>query len=473
MKKRFCLLLAMLVLILTLCTACTEAEGTSSAVSQSSSEPQATPSPEPTVDVSPTPEAAQQADAEPEMTQREKEWREDLAFFKKQYTLYHKAPFYYTSEEELDWQLEQMAQKVPQLSDTDLYFELAKIVAGLRDTHTLVYPTEELYEHIFPIGMSYLGDKLYLTGYWEKFDQLEPYLLHEIVSINGVDIKYLEQKAESIADPVNQWHSKTFFLQYYGNVPAFYDWAGCDYTEGYTFEFLDDDQQVVSVEMPVITQDADVGEKVIQPDGWENIPYYSPQQGARLLETEQGSCVLLFLGNTITEDEEFYGQLFESANTLLAEHPDASLVIDLRGIPGGTWTALHAVEDSIPLLKQSRNPQTYVITDGYTQSAAVLLSNTFQEELGAVQVGEPTGQFFVCFSIAGISNYELLPNSQIYVQIARGNTLMVGQDPNAFYDEDGKLYEWENAVLPDVYVSQSIEDTRQGKDSAIQWILEH
>ena len=39
------------------------------------------------------------------------------------------------------------------------------------------------------------------------------------------------------------------------------------------------------------------------------------------------------------------------------------------------------------------------------------------------------------------------------------------------YDENGKWYEWENTILPDVYVSQDIDDIRQGKDSVIEWVL--
>ena len=39
------------------------------------------------------------------------------------------------------------------------------------------------------------------------------------------------------------------------------------------------------------------------------------------------------------------------------------------------------------------------------------------------------------------------------------------------YDETGRLYEWENTILPDVYVYQDIEDIRQGRDSVMEWVL--
>lgn len=42
---------------------------------------------------------------------------------------------------------------------------------------------------------------------------------------------------------------------------------------------------------------------------------------------------------------------------------------------------------------------------------------------------------------------------------------------DAYYDENGKFYEWEYTILPDVYVHQDIEDIRQGRDSVLLWVL--
>ena len=35
----------------------------------------------------------------------------------------------------------------------------------------------------------------------------------------------------------------------------------------------------------------------------------------------------------------------------------------------------------------------------------------------------------------------------------------------------GKLYAWENTLLPDVHVHLDIEDIRQGKDTVLEWAL--
>ena len=40
-----------------------------------------------------------------------------------------------------------------------------------------------------------------------------------------------------------------------------------------------------------------------------------------------------------------------------------------------------------------------------------------------------------------------------------------------YYNGDGRLYEWETCIQPDVFVHMDIEDLRQGKDSVLEWVL--
>ncbi len=473
MKNRICFLLAAMILIISVCTACTPKEPTSSEMPQSSSAVQSEPvvSPEPSA-VSATPEPVSESEPEAEepeseLTEREKNWRGDFSYFKRHYAMYHPDPFYYVSEEELDWQLEQLAQKVPELSDNDIFFELQKIVAGLGDNHTGLSLPSSASAELLPIDVKYYGDKLYLSAYVEGYDQFAPYLLHEIVSVNGVDIKYLQQKAASIADPTNYWSSKIAFEGYF-QLPAFFDWAGCDYKEGYTFEFLDDNQKVVSVEMPVIARENVTG-KAVRPENWDKIPLHKRETYVDYFESEKGGCVYLCLYDTMHDNDELYHNLMEKAGSLLTEHPGSKMVIDLRPDRGGWEEAVDAIKKDIPLLKESYLPQTYVVTSGNTTSAAIAVLLNFKQEMNAVQVGEPTGQFT---SLWGYRHYttKTMPSSQITFGVS--NVFVERSPENAYYDEDGKLYEWENTVLPDVYVSQTIEDTKAGKDSVIEWIME-
>ncbi len=472
MKQRIFLLVIWIFIIFT-CTACTSKEPTSSLMPESSSEIQSAPevSPEPSA-VSATPEPVSQSnpeaeEPESELPEREKKWRGDFSYFKRHYVMYHPDPFYYVSEEELDWQLEQLAKKVPELSDNDIFFELQKIVAGLGDNHTALHTPENIKSEWLPIGVKYFGDKLYLHAYVEGYDQFAPYLLHEIVSVNGIDIKYLQQKAASIAGPTNYWSSKIDFEESF-QLPAFLNWAGCGYTDGYTIGLLDDDQKVVSVEVPTIVWTGSIGE-VVRPENWDKIPLHKHETYVDYFETEEGGYVYLCLYGEMYPDDELYHGLMQKAGSLLAEHPGSKLVVDLRSDPGGYKEAVDAIKKDIPLLKESYLPQTYVVTGGDTTSAAIPVLLNFKREMDAIHVGEPTGQFT---SLWGF-HYPItktMPSSQISFEIA--NHFSEYDPENTYYDEDGKLYPWENTVLPDVYISQDVEDVKAGKDSAIEWVMQ-
>ena len=59
-------------------------------------------------------------------------------------------------------------------------------MAGLGDIHSHATPPQSYYERAFPVGIIFFGDRAYLTGYLEGFEQFQPYLLREVVAVNGV-----------------------------------------------------------------------------------------------------------------------------------------------------------------------------------------------------------------------------------------------------------------------------------------------
>ena len=127
----------------------------------------------------------------------------------------------------------------------------------------------------------------------------------------------------------------------------------------------------------------------------------------------------------------------------------------------------------VQLLKASSIEHTYVLTDGYTTSCATYLICMFQNELNAVTSG-----YGFTMAVLGHPQF-VLPHSQINVFVPDYEFHVNDwAEENGYaklteeaYDENGCLYEWENTVLPDVFVYQDIEDIRQGKDSVIEWVL--
>ncbi len=457
MRKRLCLLLLVLSLLLTACSPATQ--------------PEPTPAPE-----APVPEEP----PEPELSQREKEWTEDIEFFRENIKEKHADPFYFCPEEEFDWRLDQLAARVGDLSDNDIFFELTAIAARLGDIHLNVYPgASHIYDRMFPAKVKFFDNKLYLTAFQEGFEHLRPYLLREIVAVNGVDIAYLERKIESVSNPANRWYSRETFTElHYFFVPAFFDWAGCGYTEGYTFQILNENQEVESVEIPLITGDEWKQGQWICPENWDSLRYLRSGIQAEYIEAENGGCV--YVSFAVMDYPSSIRRLINEAAELLEEHADCGkLVIDLRMNTGGWSTVIWALQDTVRQLKPEC---TYVLTGGGTMSMAINAIACFRGGLDAITVGEPTGQFSSFFAYSGDAENErrfTLPHSQLEVEVSNlwndsATDLPLFDIDYAFkerYDETGRLYEWENTILPDVYVYQDIEDIRQGRDSVMEWVL--
>lgn len=165
-----------------------------------------------------------------------------------------------------------------------------------------------------------------------------------------------------------------------------------------------------------------------------------------------------------------YRELFEKAAGLLEAHPYCGkLVIDLRNNHGGYLDVLDFLREDVQTIKALSINHTYLLIGGRTVSAATGCVSLFKEELDAVTVGEPTGQFTSFFYNSHTMEL-VLPLSQLSVPISTG--WREGNDfAGAVYDEDGRLYEWENTILPDVYIHQDIEDIRQGKNSVLERVL--
>ena len=423
------------------------------------------PAPEVSVPEMPEPEPET-----PELSQREQDWIEDIEYLREQYKLLHVDPFYLCSKEEFDWKLDHLMGQIEDLSDSDLFYELAAVIAGMGDNHTLAMVPSFAYESYFPLSVVTIGNKIYPFAYLEGYEQFAPYLLQEIVAINGIDMTYLLEKVASISSPTNTWSSRSQFSNYYF-IPSVLDWAGCDYMDGYTFQFLNENQEVVSVDVPVLTE-TNRGTRVLSEEA-ASVPGLRFGNRTEYLEGENGGCVYIAFNEMTSTDSAVYRELFGETVELIKAHPDCNkLVIDLRLHIGGNSIPLADVYFACAQLQAPSIEQTYVLTGGTTISAAMDCISFFKSELDAVTVGEPTGQFTTFFGYNKIDHKKeiVLPHSQISVVVA--DWRWKGQpNKNIVYDENGKLYEWENTVLPDVFIPLDIEDVRQGKDSALEWVF--
>ena len=443
------------------------------AACQSNETPASEPAEPPIETIQPEPAAPQEPEQDSELPQREKDWMEDIEFLRTEYKKRHLDPFYLCTEEEFDWKLDQLAGRVAELSDNDITFEIMAIIAGMGDVHTYVQQYAPLYDRRFPVRAEYFGGKLYLTACLEGFEQFAPYLLQEIVAVNGVHIGYLNKKAESIIAPFNSWAGReTFDTMYF--LPAFFDWAGCNYKKSYTFQILNENGEMESIEVPDTSNVEREGKEWIYPENWEQLIYKRDENWVKYIDGANGGCVCMSFKNPRTYVSSIERLVNDTAYHLAANPECHKMVIDLREHPGGSHQCMGVFAKGIEQLKAE---QVYVLTGGTTGSSAMLYMAYFKDALDAVTVGEPAGQFSSFFY--GKIEPSILPHSQIGVQIAdlwwnpAEELARWGAQPIAdeYYNENGRLYPWENTILPDVYIYQDIEDIRQGKDSVLEWVL--
>lgn len=451
MRKRICLFLLMFCLLLSACGPAAPEAGTSA------------------------PEEAS-TPAEPELPERERNWVEDIEFLRKEYKEQHADPFYFCSEEEFNWKLDQLIAKVGELSDSDIFYEMDAILHGMGDTHTKLS-----WDGYLPVcdqrlaaNILMLNGRLYMGRYLEGYEQFEPYLLNEIVGVNGVDSLYLVSRGAELYEPYN-WHTQTMFPAY----PTFFDWVGCDYKDGYTFQILNDNREVESIEVPVVPLDKAAGPWVA-PGDWDSIVFIKGGDQTAYYEGEDGGCIQWCIGAMFSPSSiRLY---LNEVGKLMEEHPDCSKVaIDLRLCPGGNLDMSPFFENIRERSELLEGKEIYVLTWGNTASAATRMIAFFKDEFGAVTVGEPTGDFSSFFSRSDerYKHPTVLPHSQIKVQISdiwRDSAklleeLDVSMIYDEYYGEDGRLYQWETCIQPDVFVHLDIEDLRQGKDTVMEWVL--
>ena len=242
------------------------------------------------------------------------------------------------------------------------------------------------------------------------------------------------------------------------------------------------------MEVPTVTAEERKDVKRNYPENWDQLLYRKGRDMEAYVEGENGGLVYMRLASLTSAG--FLGRLVRDTAKLLEEHPECGkLVVDLRGNEGGNLAAVYPLPENVASL---RTDHTYVLIDGGVASASMTLLGFFKNELDAVLVGEPTAQFSSFFHLSSSLNPPLvLPHSQMRINLSDAwwNWDTFKQDDyqdvidpawgwddwepitEEHYDEDGRLYEWEYGVLPDVYVHQDIEDIRQGKDSVLEWVL--
>jgi len=163
---------------------------------------------------------------------------------------------------------------------------------------------------------------------------------------------------------------------------------------------------------------------------------------------------LYFKYSRCKEDENYpFSKLFKDLENSLNFKPK-KIIVDLRNNQGGNSSLFDPISQIISNYIKKDKPQVFCLINRRVFSSGVLNTHEMKYKLGALLVGQPTGQ--------GVNHYGevktfKLPNTKIEVQYSSKFFKLIDDDSTT--------------IKPDVLIEPTIDDYMTGKDPVLNYCL--
>ena len=409
----------------------------------------------------------------PPLTERDEKWIEDINFVKETMYAKHPNPFYSTSKEEFDLYFNKLIDDVPNLEEHVILVELQKIIAKAKDGHMKL----DLVSH-FLRACPYLFEQYQGELYAIAHSTLEPEwaqgLYQKLVQINGVDIKYIESKLSELwsTDGSAYWQYSDVGIPKLLAMPYVLDAIGVPNTEKYMdYTFADETGQLLTTRLDLVRIDKyNTAEQNTAP-AWagERVSFYAMPTNNKPYEYRylaEENAIYLIYQQCKDDEEQPFVDFVEKLFQVVQDNQVQKIIVDLRANKGGNSSVINPLFNKLvqwPKFQDTPN-QLIVLIGKNTFSAGVDAVQNLSRLSCATVAGSPTGG-----DIASFGNIEIvtLPNckaSFIYTTkyFSGGKKI----------SETGTVPKHYNAYLPDVYIENTIESYKQGRDLVLEWALE-
>lgn len=346
--------------------------------------------------------------------------------------------------------------QIEMLQEHQVILQLQKAIARLGDLHSDIYLPVSYW---YPLGFMpvYDGDTVqyYATVVPSAFANTGA-LCAPLVAVNGTPIETVTDLLRQYISYENEYAAAEA-LSYHLTCNEYLHAAGiADYKDqATTFTFLRADGTTVEVCMASVNAQqlnqtglfgaSDAGFLYHKDDSrnywWE----YQPE--ARLL--------YIRFNRMAEESQPDYNTFIKEIASQLDTHPEIKkLVIDLRDNPGGYYNAA-LYPKLASLLNRMDHGQGYVLLDSRSYSNAIVTASYLKQFAeNTVLVGSPGGQPANFYA----SNHSYTtPNLEYSFSMSDRWWVNDAQDTGP-------------ALMPDVFIPQTLEDLIQGKDSVMAYI---
>lgn len=359
-----------------------------------------------------------------------------------------------------------LIDRIPELSDTQITFELQRIVALLQDAHSSVWGSYQTEYFPFTVEpLSHLGKVDYYAVMLPK--EHEDLILARLDAINGVPLDEIIRKLSAYVSTENSY------------------WAAYKVTSIYQADFLADKAALQTIGVMEPEADSAVFQFTTLSDETVEIELealslesgeYHAAEAVSYVRFATASFSDYYLGDcsywyTYLEDDDalylrFYEMLEEEEYRLDAFMLDVretlndvggaeKVIIDLRYNPGGYH---YVVNTLLAYLQEFGIEKTYVLINEGSCSAAVVFSSLVRKHIDGVMIlGTPAGQppnFFADQNQCTLLKHDI--TCSISYEFLEGDPEFTGA-----------------ALVPDVFVYQKLKDYIDGKDTVLQAALDN
>lgn len=390
--------------------------------------------------------------------QENRQWIEDLDYYKNTLEAKHIDLFHTISKEEFYTEVEALKAKVPNLTDFQIISELMRITQsigdGKGDGHTAV-PLWNRTLHKFPIQLFEFDGDIRVISISKEH---KSFLGNELKSIDGIAIEdiyanvskrtpFTENK-QSLMDRTCRYMVVSELLNALNVTKRI---------EDAQFTFADDDGNETAVVLKAYSKNelASLDYETHTLIHKSNIKPENSQL-ENLWFTSLNDSKTIYINFKTYPSEEEMTTFSEGAYQFIQDHKSEHLIIDLRDNYGGdlykglilsSWLNLC---DSIDWTSK-----VYVLINRKTYSAAMVNALQYKQLLHAKIVGEPSG--------ANPNGYQdlgefTLPNSKVLITYTK--RLFQLQESHT------------EGIQPDVLIAPNWDTYKMGFDEVLNWVLE-
>lgn len=414
-----------------------------------------------------------------EMTEESKTY---LAAVEEMVGFYEENPYMFYNCEEEDWNtaLEQLKEDIKnnRVNEDEIYFRMQELSAILNNAHIYCFNTELTNEKVLPIIVKYYGNKLYIECTDSKYKEL---LGSEIISINGVKFKDIEERWSKIISAENPQHIKNYisYVPFGKSILNYLDIDGEEIV--LTVKYLNGDLEKVPI--PYITMEEYLklkGEKSnylgyenkrysienLKPEGAYDQYWFTLDEENRILYFQYNECidrnyVTMSSMNEYSNYPDF-NEFQKSFTEFINCNKDNfdKIVVDVSKNEGGNDYYIYSlINENLEIFNSKK---VYAIMTKNTFSAGVCAVDTLVEKCNAIMVGEETGGSIELYGYNTNFSSSILP----YIYYS-------GNEYKILYNAGKNTEDVMRGAIPDIEVDYTVEDALNGFNPYYQAVIDN